>query len=95
MIYLNVLLTVKNTDDVSKVSELLSNAMRKSRAEPGCKRFDVYHSNVDPKKFTLVEHWESEEALNDHRLAEAYTQIYKSHVIPLVDREGHPAALLQ
>ena len=95
MIYLNVLLTVKNTDDVSKVSELLSNAMRKSRAEPGCKRFDVYHSNADPKKFTLVEHWESEEALNDHRLAEAYTQFYKSHVIPLVDREGHPATLLQ
>jgi quinol monooxygenase YgiN len=43
----------------------------------------------------LVEHWASQEALDQHRLAEAYTTIYKPLVMPLIDREGHPATLLE
>ncbi len=94
MICLNVLLTAKDAADVPKIRDLLAEACRKSRAEPGCLRFDVYHSTGEPRRFTLVEHWESQEALEAHRLAEAYTQVYKPHVMPLVDREGHPATLL-
>jgi quinol monooxygenase YgiN len=95
MLSLNVLLTVKDPADVPKVRDLLSQAMRKSRSEPGCLRFDVYHSTAEPKRFTLVEHWASQETLEAHRLAEAYTTIYKPHVMPLVDREGHPSTLLE
>lgn len=95
MICLNVLLTAKDVGDVSKIRDLLTSAMQKSRGEPGCLRFDVYHSTAEPRRFTLIEHWQSQEALDAHRLAEAYTQIYKPHVMPLVDREGHPATLLQ
>ena len=94
MICLNVLLTAKDPADVPKIRDLLGQAMRKSRAEPGCLRFDVYHSSAEPRRFTLVEHWASQEALDAHRLAEAYTQVYKPHVMPLVDREGHPSTLL-
>jgi len=95
MICLNVLLTAKDAADVPKIREFLGQAMRKSRTEPGCLRFDVYHSTAEPRRFTLVEHWASQEALDAHRLAEAYTQIYKPHVMPLVDREGHPSTLLE
>ena len=95
MIYLNVLLTAKNPADVAKIRDLLAEAMRKSRSEPGCLRFDVYHSTAEPRRFTLVEHWAGQEALDAHRLAEAYTTIYKPHVMPLVDREGHPSMLLE
>ena len=95
MICLNVLLTAKNRADVPTIRDHLSQAMRKSRAEPGCLRFDVYHSTAEPRRFTLVEHWASQESLDAHRLAEAYTQIYKPHVMPLVDREGHPSTLLE
>ena len=95
MICLNVHLTAKDAANVSKIRDLLSQAMRKSRAEPGRVRFDVYHSTAEPRRFTLVEHWASQEALDAHRLAEAYTQIYKPHVMPLVDREGHPSTLLE
>lgn len=95
MICLNVLLTAKDAADVPKISDLLTRAMRKSRAEPGCLRFDVYHSTAEPKRFTLVEHWASQEAIDAHRLAEAYTTVYKPHVMPLVDREGHPSTLLE
>lgn len=94
MIYLTILLTTKDTADVPKIRDLLVQAMHKSRAEPGCLRFDVYHSTAEPRRFTLVEHWASQEAVEAHRLAEAYTTIYKPQVMPLVDREGHPAELL-
>jgi quinol monooxygenase YgiN len=95
MIYLNVLLTAKNPADVAKIRDLLAEAMRKSRSEPGCLRFDVYHSTAEPRRFTLVEHWASQDALDQHRLAAAYNEIYKPHVMPLVDREGHPSTLLE
>jgi len=94
MICLTILLTAKDAADVPQVRELLGEAMRKSRAEPGCLRFDVYHSTAEPRRFTLVEHWASPEAVEAHRLAEAYTTIYKPRVMPLVDREGHPSELL-
>ena len=95
MICLHVLLTAKDAADVPTIRDLLSQAMRQSRAEPGCLRFDVYHSTAEPRRFTLVEHWAGQEALDAHRLAEAYTRIYKPHVMPLVDREGHPSTLLE
>jgi quinol monooxygenase YgiN len=94
MICLNILLTVKDAADVTTVRELLTAAMRKSRTEPGCLRFDVYHSTAEPRRFTLVEHWADQTAIDAHRLAEAYSTIYKPQVLPLVDREGHPATLL-
>lgn len=95
MICLNVLLTAKNPADVPTIRDLLTQAMRKSRAEPGCLRFDVYHSTAEPRRFTLIEHWASQAAVDAHRLAEAYTTIYKPQVMPLVDREGHPSTLLE
>ena len=95
MICLNVLLTAKDAADVPKIRELLAEAMRKSRGEPGCLRVDVYHSTAEPRRFTLVEHWASPEAIDAHRLAEAYTTIYKPQVMPLVDREGHPSTMLE
>ena len=95
MICLNVLLTAKDPADVPKIRDLLADAMRKSRAEPGCLRFDVYHSIAEPRRFTLVEHWADQAAVEAHKLAEAYTTIYKPRVMPLVDREGHPSMLLE
>jgi len=95
MICLNVLLLAKDPADVPAIRDHLGQAMRKSRAEPGCVRFDVYHSTAEPRRFVLVEHWASQEALDQHRLAEAYTTIYKPLVMPLIDREGHPATLLE
>ncbi len=95
MICLNILLTAKNEADVPHLRALITEAMRKSRAEPGCLRFDAYHSSADPRRFTLVEHWVDQAAVDAHRLAEAYTTIYKPQVMPLVDREGHPSTLLE
>jgi quinol monooxygenase YgiN len=94
MVYVNVWLTVKDPNDVETVKALLTEAARLSRAEAGCKRFEVYHSTADPTKFLLNEHWESPEALDGHRQGVPYTQIYQPKVMPLVVREGHPSNLL-
>jgi quinol monooxygenase YgiN len=95
MIYLNVLLKVKDPANVETIRELLIQQGRLSRAEPGCLRFEVCQSNNDATRFFLNERWESQAALDVHRTAEAYTQIYQPKVIPLVDREGHPSQLLE
>ncbi len=94
MLYLNVLLIVKNPADVDAVKGMLVEQGRHSRQEPGCARFEVYHSTADPTRFLLVERWESQEAVDAHRKAYAYTQIYQPKVLPLVTREGHPSELL-
>ena len=95
MICLNILLTAKNEADIPRLRDLLVEAMRMSRAEAGCLRFDVYQSTAEPRRFTLVEHWADQAAVDAHRLAPAYTTIYKPQVMPLVDREGHPSTLLE
>ena len=95
MICLNVILTVKDEADVPQIRELLAEQGRLSRAEPGCLRFEVGHSLNDPKVFLLNERWESQEALDVHRQAEAYTRIYQPQVLPKVDRVPHPAELVE
>ena len=49
---------------------------------------------ADATRFLLNEHWESQEAVDAHRKAFAYTQIYQPKVLPLVTRDGHPSQLL-
>jgi quinol monooxygenase YgiN len=94
MLYLNVLLTVKDRKDVETVKGLLMEAAKHSRSEPGCARFEVYHSTADETVFVLNEHWESSEAIDGHRQGHAYTRIYQPQVLPLVTRVGHPSNLL-
>ena len=89
MIYNNVLLTVKNTDDVDTVRELLAEQARLSREEPGCERFEVYHSQADRQQFILVEQWQTEVDLAQHKEAKAFTELYIPKVIPLVERVPH------
>jgi quinol monooxygenase YgiN len=94
MLCLTIFLTAKDAADVDTIRELLTEAMQSSRHEPGCLRFDVYHSTADVRRFTLVEHWQDQAALDAHRTGAAYTGIYKPRVMPLVEREGHPSELL-
>jgi len=95
MICLNIWLTVKDPASVDKVQGLLAEQGRLSRQEPGCARFDVYHSQSDPRVFILCEHWQSQSALDKHREGQAYTTIYKPQVLPLADRVPHPSTLVE
>ncbi len=92
--YLNVWLTVQQPDDVAEIRALLAECARLSRTEPGCLRFEVYQSQADPSRFLLVEHWQSKQAWETHRTADAFTRIYQPKVLPKVQREPHPSELL-
>jgi len=94
MIYINVVLTVKDPNDVAEIQGLLSEQGRLSRQEPGCMRFEVYHSQTDPKVFLLNEHWTDQTAIDAHRKATAYTTIYQPKVLPRVERVPHPSDLV-
>ena len=83
MIYINVVLTVKDANDIAEIQSLLSEQGRLSRQEPGCLRFEVYHSNTD------------QAAIDAHRKALAYTTIYVPKVLPRVDRVPHPSTLIE
>jgi quinol monooxygenase YgiN len=89
MFYINVWLTVKDPADVLVVRDALSRAAALSRTEPGCERFDVFHSQNDPLKFLLVECWSSRAAWEDHRTRAAVKTIYEPEVLPRVNREPH------
>lgn len=91
----NVILTVKNEADIPVVSDLLRKCGQMSRSEPGCRQYDVCHSQSDPKVFLLIERWESKEAWEVHRTAEAYVTLYQPKVIPLVDRVAHISDILE
>ncbi len=94
MIYLNVMLRVKLASDVERVRTVLEQLTVAARAEPGCVRFEIYQSLNDPCHFTLVERWESQQHLDQHRVAPAFAELYAPIVLPLVDRRPHPGELI-
>lgn len=94
MIYLNIILTVSDEANVAKVQQLLTELVGLCREEPGCIRYDIYHSQNDAKVFIINEWWESAEALDLHRTATGYLTIYKPQVLPLAERVPHPCDLL-
>ena len=47
MIYLNVILSVRDENDVDEIRNLLAEQRRLSLQEPGCARFELYHSQSD------------------------------------------------
>lgn len=90
MVSIHVSLTVRSQSDIEQVAKLLAEHAKLSRAEPGCLRFELYQSNLDPHAFFILEAWESQQALDVHREAKAFTTIYAPQVLPLVERAAHP-----
>ena len=95
MYCLNVWLTVKESANVATVKSLLAEQVRLSRVEPGCLRFEAYHSEADARRFLLVERWQEKADWEVHRTARAVTEIYVPKVLPLVDREPHVSTLVE
>ena len=94
MIRLNILLTVKDSSNIDKVKTLLTELAASCQPEPGCVRYEIYHSQNDESLFIIHEWWESQAALDIHRTAAGYLEIYQPQVIPLVERVPHPGTLL-
>ncbi|MGI9146435.1 MAG: putative quinol monooxygenase [Chloroflexota bacterium] len=39
---------------------------KKAQQEPGCLQFEVFRSALEPERYVLLEHWESQAALDVH-----------------------------
>lgn len=94
MIFNNVVVTVTDAADIANVSDMLAELARLSREEPGCARFEVYHSQSDRSLFMLIEQWESQAHLDDHREAPGFKDLYIPKVLPLVTRVPHPSDVI-
>ena len=90
-IYLNVLLTVRDSAHIATVEARLRVMAARSSAEAGCERFEIYHSQSDDRVFLLVETWSDAGALEAHRAGAAFTGFYVPEVLPYVERQPHPS----
>jgi len=95
MVYLTVILTVKNEADVPFVRKTMTELGHLARKDAGCVRFEVYHSQADRKVFFLDEIWEDQASLDAHRGMPAFTETYMKEVVPKLERAPHPCDLLE
>ena len=94
MIYNNVILRAKDASDIGELKELLTTQAEVSLTEPGCERFEVYHSEAEPAVFLLIEWWATQKDLDTHRATSHFVSVYRPSVMPLVERFPHPSQSL-
>ncbi|MEW4487260.1 putative quinol monooxygenase [Thalassoglobus sp. JC818] len=95
MFAINVILTVQDGSQIENIAKLLTEAGRLSREEPGCLSFEVCQSIEEKGTFLLIERWESKEAWEVHKTAQAFTEIYQPQVLPLVKRQPYFCEILE
>jgi quinol monooxygenase YgiN len=54
-----------------KAIEAAVERCKKAQQEPGCLQFEVFRSALHPEHYVLLEHWESQAALDVHAQAMA------------------------
>lgn len=70
---LNGFLICRSLEEADRVSVLLPEHIRLSRANPGCLRFEVFRSQSDPVRFAVSELFRDREAFEAHRARAADT----------------------
>ena len=86
MVYNNVILRARDASDIDELTKLLTTQAEVSLTEPGCERFEVYHSEAEPEVFLLIEWWATQEDLDIHRATSHFVSVYRPRVMPLVLR---------
>ena len=57
---------VAQADKTEEVRDLLRSLVEPTRGEPGCLRYELLQNRSDPKDFTIIQEWESDETLEAH-----------------------------
>lgn len=66
-------LICRTLEEADRVSRLLPEHTRLTRAEPGCLRFEVWRSQSDPCRFAVTETFRDRAAFDAHRARAADT----------------------
>lgn len=68
MVYrLNGFLICATMDEADRVSEILPEHIRLTRAETGCLKFEVFRSHEDPARFAVSETFRDKAAFEAHQ----------------------------
>ena len=59
--------TAGSAADADTQVQAMTERCRKAQSEAGCLQFEVFRSALRPEQYALLEHWASEEALEQHR----------------------------
>lgn len=68
----------KNSVEEENIEEYLNlckELVEETRKEEGCIKYELYQDEKDPTILTMIEEWESREALDKHMDAEHFTRI--------------------
>ncbi|TWU38716.1 putative monooxygenase YcnE [Novipirellula aureliae] len=66
-------ITIKATlNNEPHLLELLKGMVAESKKEHGCLAYDLYQQTHNPREFSLMERWESEEDLEAHKQSEHF-----------------------
>ncbi|WP_347309842.1 putative quinol monooxygenase [Defluviimonas sp. SAOS-178_SWC] len=72
-VILSGFLRCRTLEEADRVSVLLPEHIRLTRAEPGCLRFEVLRSHSDPTCFAVTEAFRDREAFETHQARAAGT----------------------
>lgn len=50
-----------------RIKTMVERCRKTEAEEPGCVQYEVFRSAMRPTQFALLEHWASQEALDEHR----------------------------
>jgi quinol monooxygenase YgiN len=84
MICVAVTYVIKPGHDEEAVA-LFSKLTAATRAEPGCRMYQVHRSHADPRRFLLYEQYEDQAALDAHRAAPHFAQYAAGGLFPLLE----------
>lgn len=62
-------------DKLNEVIELYKELVELTRKEKGCINYELCQDEKDPTILTMIEEWESREALDEHMKSEHFTRI--------------------
>jgi quinol monooxygenase YgiN len=72
---------VAKDDKIEELKALLGTMVQASRIEKGCLLYNIYQMKDKPNTFVVIEAWEDEKALEDHKNSPHYKH-YKSNYEP-------------
>jgi quinol monooxygenase YgiN len=61
-------LICRSLEEADRLSLLLAEHIRLTRAEPGCLKFEVFRSHADPVRFAVSEVFRDREAFDAHQV---------------------------
>lgn len=94
MFHLCVVITVKDPRDIERVVRALARMAPMCRVETGCVRWEAYHSAEMTARIVLLETWRSRADWEAHLEGAAFVEMYRTEVLPCIEREVHSARLL-